>query len=283
MNLSTNQKTTLDNLNKGYEGEWKFYKLLEKELTADSLALYGLQFEVNNSEFQIDCLLIVQNSIFLFEVKNYEGDFYIEGGRWYAEPSGNEVRDPLHQINRSEILFRRLLQQLGYNLTVKSYIVFVNSEFHLYQAPINQSIIFPGQLMRFIKTLNNMTGSVTKRHTRLADQLALRHIHNSSHERLPKYTYEELKKGIVCRVCANFLSHSNMMTLRCDKCGSEEDMESVIMRSVREFNLLFPERRITTSAIFEWCKIYSKKTIRRILKKTMKFIKNSRYSHFIFK
>ncbi len=63
MNLSTSERTKLENLNKGYEGEWKFYKLLEKELTAECVPLYSLQFEMNQTEFQIDSLLIFQNTI----------------------------------------------------------------------------------------------------------------------------------------------------------------------------------------------------------------------------
>ena len=65
------------NLEKGYEGERNFEVLLEHHLS-EGLILNDLLLEKNNTLFQIDSLLISQNSIYLFEVKNYEGDFYIE-------------------------------------------------------------------------------------------------------------------------------------------------------------------------------------------------------------
>src|SRR5690606_8587862 len=153
----------------------------------------------------IDCLLIFQNIIYIFEVKNFEGDFYIDDDKWYVVSSGSEIRNPLHQIRRSEVLFRQLLQQLGYNICIKFTLVFVNQEFHLYHSPMNQSITSPNQLLRFTKKLNNITGKITNNHIKVAGQLSMRHILNSPHERLPEFTYEELKKGIVCRVCDNFL------------------------------------------------------------------------------
>ncbi|MBO1005998.1 nuclease-related domain-containing protein [Pseudogracilibacillus auburnensis] len=281
MKLSSSQKNNLDNLNKGYEGERRFFELLEEELIAECVPLYGLQFEVNQTEFQIDSLLIFQNTLDIFEIKNYDDDYYIEGEKWHAV-SGKEIRNPTHQLKRCEILFRQLLQQLGYNFPVNSYLVFVNPEFYLYQAPFNQSVIFPTQLLRLTKKLNSMGGKITQRHMKLANQLALRHIPMSAHERIPEYSYEDLKKGIVCTSCRGFLSVINNERLKCSKCGNEDSMESAIMRSVAEFHLLFPNRKITISAISEWCLINTKKTLRRILMKNMKCVRKGRFSYYTF-
>ncbi|WP_445488357.1 hypothetical protein [Niallia sp. 03133] len=51
----------------------------------------------------------------------------------------------------------------------------------------------------------------------------------------------------------------------------EEAVESAIIRCGEEFKLLFPEGKITTTVIYEWCKvIYSKRKIRRVLEKYFK-------------
>jgi hypothetical protein len=56
----------------------------------------------------------------------------------------------------------------------------------------------------------------------------------------------------------------------CDECGFEEKIESAVMRNVEEFRVLFPERKITTNGIQEWCQVVeSKKMIARILKKNL--------------
>ena len=67
-NLSSKEKLHYLNLEKGYEGESKVAAWLEN-LTSEWIILYGLLLENNGSLFQIDTLLISQNTIYLFEVK----------------------------------------------------------------------------------------------------------------------------------------------------------------------------------------------------------------------
>ncbi|WP_442874236.1 hypothetical protein [Cytobacillus sp. NCCP-133] len=62
----------------------------------------------------------------------------------------NEVKNPLLQLQRSESLLRRLLQELGYKSPLKAFIIFINPEFHLYQATKNLPAIFPAQINRFM-------------------------------------------------------------------------------------------------------------------------------------
>ncbi len=59
---------------------------------------------------------------------------------------------------------------------------------------------------------------------------------------------------------------------------------SAVIRSVEEFKLLFPNQKITTKAIHEWCQVVeSKKSIKCILEKNFKIIENNRWSYFIEK
>ncbi|MCM3764865.1 hypothetical protein [Neobacillus niacini] len=52
----------------------------------------------------------------------------------------------------------------------------------------------------------------------------------------------------------------------CADCGAEEAVDAAVLRSVRELIMLFPEIKITTSLLHEWCGgMVSRKTIRRIL------------------
>lgn len=284
MPLQVEDKINIQNLNKGVNGERKFFQILKDNLLVDCLILYGLNLEVDQTEFQIDCLMIFQNDLMLIEVKNYNGDFYVKDDSWYSVATGNEIRNPIHQIKRSEILFRKLLKQLGYKYSVKASIVFINKEFFLYQAPLDQSLIFPNQIQRFINKLNNMTSKITKKHENIANQLVKQLLPISSHERLPKYNYDQLKKGIVCNSCQKFLKVLSRTNLWCDQCNKEENVDSAVMRSVAEFYLLFPNKRITTATIHEWCKIISsKKAIRRILKENLEYVNNGKYSYYIVK
>jgi hypothetical protein len=67
----------------------------------------------------------------------------------------------------------------------------------------------------------------------------------------------------------------------CGKCGEHEKIEPAILRNVKEFMFLFPERQITTQNIYEWCKVdLNKKTVCRILKKNYSAFGNTRDTYF---
>jgi len=107
MNLSDKDKQYLFNLNKGFEGEIMFDSLTEK-LLCECYIVNDLLLKVNNTAFQIDSLIITAETIYFFEVKNYEGDYYYEADRFYKKAK-SEVSNPLHQLVRSESLYFKVL------------------------------------------------------------------------------------------------------------------------------------------------------------------------------
>ncbi|WP_312889188.1 nuclease-related domain-containing protein [Desertibacillus haloalkaliphilus] len=97
MDLSKKDKQHFFNLKKGYEGEIIFDSLTEK-IQSECFILNDLLLKQNNTMFQIDSLLIFQESIYIFEVKNFEGDYYYESERLYKTPD-SEITNPLNQLN----------------------------------------------------------------------------------------------------------------------------------------------------------------------------------------
>ncbi|AGK53504.1 nuclease-related domain-containing protein [Bacillus sp. 1NLA3E] len=93
MKLSSKDIQQFLTLKKGFEGEAMF-DLLLGNLQSEMIILNDLLFEVNNSLFQIDSLIISQETIYLFEVKNYEVDFYYKSDRFYTM-LGTEIKNPL--------------------------------------------------------------------------------------------------------------------------------------------------------------------------------------------
>ncbi len=280
MNLSAEDEQYCFNLEKGYEGELKFDERLD-ELLLGRLVLNDLLLEHRNTLFQTDSLLISSGTNYLFEVKNYEGDFYVDGDRWYSM-GGNEIKNPLLQLNRNESLLRQLLKALGCNIPVEAYLVFVNPEFHLYQAPLNQNIIFPTQLNRFLDKIKKQPSRLKNVHSTLAEQLLSLHLTDTPNFRLPDYHYDNLRKGIYCQRCCGFYDQQNTrLYFFCAKCGEKEDYETAVLRSVEEFKLLFPNDKITTNQIHEWSNfIKSKKTIRKVLLENFRTIGHGKYTYF---
>ncbi len=163
MDLSAKDKHHYHNLEKGYKGELIFDEWLTA-ISNERLVLNDLLFELNNTICQIDSIVIKTKSIYLFEVKNYEGDYFIEDDRWYSLPK-SEINDPLLQLKRTESLIRRLCQDIGCKASIESFLVFVNPDFHLYQAPLHLPIIFPGQLNRFINNEKKKPSKITETHS----------------------------------------------------------------------------------------------------------------------
>lgn len=277
--LPPEQKKYYFKLKKGFEGETRF-DLLTAKLQKECLILNDLLLKVNNSSFQIDSTIIFQGTIYLFEVKNYEGQFCFKNNRFYLI-NGEEINDPLDQLKRSKLLFSQLLKQLGIHFSIEAYVVFINPEFTLYQFPPNLPVILPTQLKRFFDELNMQPSKLTNAHRTLAEKLVSLHTPSSPSIHLPAYSFEQLKKGLTCKTCGSFIISVDGKKMVCGSCGFEEGVESAILRGVEEVQLLFPNRKITTNDIHEWCQaVDSKKTVRRILSSHFKVKGHGKFSYF---
>lgn len=264
---------------KGFEGELKFDALLKK-VSIEGLVLNDLLIEFNNTEFQIDTLFITQETIYLFDVKNYESDYYIEKGDWYTI-AGTLTKNPLTQLKRCETSLRQLLQLYRYSLPIQPYLIFVNPYFHLYNAPRDQPIIFPAQIDQFMSRLNKKPSKLKAHHYTIAKKLASIHKEESDYSRLPGYQCDQLKKGVLCAGCGSIILKYNGKVVICRECGYTENTTSSVLRCVDEFKLLFPNKKITTHHIHEWCRIFSKKTVYRVLSTHFQQIGKRKSTYFI--
>ncbi|MEQ2528659.1 nuclease-related domain-containing protein [Bacillaceae bacterium CLA-AA-H227] len=282
MELEGKEKQHYSFLEKGLEGELKFDSLLER-LEGEYLILKDILLDYQGNLFQIDTLIISKNTIHMFEVKNYEGDYYVDADKWFST-SGTEIKNPLSQLKRTESLFRRYLQFFRSPLKLECYLVFVNPEFTLLQAPLNEPIILPTQLNRFLRNLEFPRAPLTNTPINLAKKILADHIIDSPFKRLPTYEYEQLEKGILCSGCRSLRTHVKKGKLNCEVCGTLEAIELAIVRSVEEIRFLFPERKITTNLVYEWCKVIeSRKTIRRVLNEIYTKKGKSKYSYYVLK
>lgn len=267
--LDEKEKFRYLNLEKGYEGELKFDQLTEK-IQENRLILNDLLLEVNSSYFQIDSLIISQGIIHLIDIKNYEGDYYLESDKLYSVKTKSEYKNPLDQLKRCETLMYQLLRNLKYTSLIKSSVIFINPEFTLYQAPLDQPIVFPSQINRFIHTINKTPSNLTSMDKNLAHKLISLHYPKNKFYTLPSYEYEDLQKGVYCNICNSLLVLIKNQDFVCGICDAHEKLSSAILRNVKEFQLLFPEQKITTNKIHHWCNMsINKKTVRRVLKKHM--------------
>lgn len=283
--LNVRKKLSLENqqyylnLEKGYEGEVQFDLLTEK-LQSDCLILNDLLLEINVTKFQIDTLIIFQDTIYLIDVKYFDGDYLFDGEN-FQTTFAKVIKDPLNQLDRSKSLLLQLLQHLGFNLTIEAKVVFNNPDFTLYHAPQNKPIILPTQLNRFMKKLEKKSSKLNNSHKKLAEKLVSLNIIQTPDNHLPPYKYEEVEKGITCKNCHSFSVFTKGRKVVCDACGHEELISTTVIRNVQEVKLLFPNRKITTKEIYDWCKVIeSKKRITRILGSNFKVVGVCKWTYY---
>ncbi|MGG7621018.1 nuclease-related domain-containing protein [Bacillus coreaensis] len=272
----------LEKLEKGYAGELQWDYLMTNGLSSPNyLMMNDLLFTNSGGHtFQIDSLLLKKKFI-IFEVKNFDGEYFLENNRWYTIKK-TEIQNPLIQLQRTETAFRRLLKDLGINIPVEAYLVFVNPEFTLFYAPIHSSMLLPSQINRFIQNTNRDVYSITAHDEALAERIVSCHLDKNPFERLPNYSYQELIKGIPCSYCGMFLFPCSQSYIYCKSCGNRQLVEEAILRSLVEFQKLFPDKLLTTNGVFDWCGgVVSEKSVRRILKKQYISQSSQRYTYFI--
>ncbi|MFC4402954.1 nuclease-related domain-containing protein [Gracilibacillus xinjiangensis] len=246
--LSEEERRRYKKLKRGYEGELLFDTFIEK-LEQDYRLLRDVWLSYNNKIFQIDHALMLNNSIYLYEVKNYIGEYYYSNEKLYHF-SEKEIDDPLTQLKRTESLLRQLLQQLGYQAPLQGAVVFINPECTIFQAPRTKKILLPTQLNRYFRSFHHPS-TVNPIFRQLANKLNSIRLEKSPYEKLPDYHYGELNKGIPCGKCNKFYKIVKGKKCICQNCGEQELVQSAILRNVEEFMILFPEERVTSERIKE--------------------------------
>lgn len=280
MVFTEKEKSYYTNLEKGYLGEIKFDELT-KGLIDHCLIVNDLSLEVTNNIFQIDSLLIFNEMICVFEVKNFEDNFYFQANRWYSLPSSKEINNPILQLERSETLLRKYFQTHRFSIPIESKIVFVNPTFTLYQAPIDIPVVFPTQLQHLKSTLESKRGTLSAQHIKLAKQLCDDHMVTTRFLRVPSYSYESVRKGIECKKCGEFFEEWGEAILHCKNCGNSELIVNAFIRAVEAYRLLFPNRKITTKEIYIWCDLIpSLKVTRSLLNNHFQSVGDGRSKYY---
>lgn len=85
LTLSPKDRKNYLHLLKGLKGERRFDKLLNN-LKCDHIQIHDLLLEHNGTVFQIDTLLITKEKVFVYEVKNYQGEFFFDQERFFKVP-----------------------------------------------------------------------------------------------------------------------------------------------------------------------------------------------------
>lgn len=251
------------NLLKGFEGEIRFDELTEK-LKELCLILNDLQLEIRRSSFQIDALLIFFDRIVLYEIKNYEGVHYW-GKDKFTKLNGIIMENPALQLQKTRVRLELLLAELGCQMEVEAFVVYINPEFTLLGAPADEQLLLPSQIYGYFGNLR-MGAAPTAEQMNLAE--ALTRLQKPDYpSKMPEYRYDQLRKGIPCTACGVLLETFSGHRQSCANCGKNVNVKNAIKNSISDFRFLFPDEPVTSARMADWCGIGRRDRIFRILRK----------------
>ena len=119
----------------GKEGELQAKKILNHYLNENDLLLNNVNILIHGRNTELDYVVINNNGIFIFEVKNFSGKLVgnEDDQYWnkYKISSGNkeyikEIRNPIKQLKREIYLLKEYLKYYGVDLWIEGYVLFVN-------------------------------------------------------------------------------------------------------------------------------------------------------------
>ncbi|HLQ96725.1 MAG TPA: nuclease-related domain-containing protein [Pseudogracilibacillus sp.] len=281
--LTKDEENFLYNGEQGFKGEKSFAAFIENSLGKDCNILYDVLLEYQNTYFQIDALLIQAESVHIFEIKHFNGDYIYQDQNFYKLKSKKKVKNPFHQLQRTEDLLREYLHSHQLTCTIHSYVVFNHPYFTLYQAPVFPNMILPAQQQRFMQTFQNNSQRFSPQTQKIQNLIQTKHLNETPFEYKPAYSLDQLKKGIFCLKCSQEMKQKNNNKMYCTSCANMESISSVILRQTVEYSVLFSDQKIQTRAIYQWCdEQIPMKAVRRILNKYLKKSSKTKASYFEF-
>lgn len=257
------------NQKKGYKGECCFDVLTEK-IKCDCLILNDLPFQNDGNEFQIDALIITAHAIYLYEIKNYEGTYYYKDGFFHSVFSEFKFESPIEWLNRKETYLQKILYEYGIKLPIKSFTVFVNPEFTLYNVSYSERVLLPTSIPGHFRQMDQLDGELTEEHAYIASKLCeVSAQYIQTLKGVPDYEYDDLKKGLICENCGEFIQEvkGKSKTITCAGCGHREVASDCVLRHIEECKVMCPERKLALNLVYSWCgSTVSEKRIRYVLK-----------------
>lgn len=119
----------------GKEGELQAKKILNHYLNENDLLLNNVNISIHGRNTELDYVVINNNGVFIFEVKNFSGKLVgnEDDQYWnkYKISRGNkeyikEIRNPIKQLKREIYLLKEYLKYYGVDLWIEGYVLFVN-------------------------------------------------------------------------------------------------------------------------------------------------------------
>ena len=194
VNLSKQDYDVLMRYLSGLDGERKFLEVVGD--IAHVIMLWDIYLEAYSAQF--DFLIIDEDYVFHFDVKNYSGVYEYKDGL-FKSANGRVNKRLMLQLTGSEEGLKQFLMTHGFNKKVVSRIVFMNESFQLY-GDVDKYILFYYDLERIIDYLKRCDG-IHDDMLALSDVLIQHHGDDSKFINIDDYEIDHVRAGVRCPKC----------------------------------------------------------------------------------
>lgn len=229
--LTSEEEYRRKTLKSGYLGEVAFSQLLSQY--DQCIVLWNISFaKYSGGMVQYDFIVIHDQSIFHFDIKNYRSDYEIKDGNLVN--AHHQIPNPEGQLNRAHSILEKLIKHYNPMYQLESYLTFIHEEFHLYSSPPNNRWLLRSQLPRTLYPLKDINLNKSD-NIQLAKYILNHHQPLEQSNAFHRVPLEKIKNGYKCCNCKQ-LSRYNIQSMQLVKCCGCHQI--IKLRDLINFNLI---------------------------------------------
>lgn len=262
----------------GHVGELQFDSVIDA-LAAPIVHLkdYRLQLDTfagdkkggkGPAEVQIDNIIISEDQLYTFEIKNYQYDMEYFGDRPWRFTGGKEIVNPLNQVDNHRNVLTSMMKEFNMQFNLAANLVFIHPEQTIYNLPNHPNIYTRSNLNKRLKYLLKPN---QYNHSRFIELLDARRIFKSAYDSDVNVTFDELAGGVFCPDCDNsMLCRVHRDKFVCDECGAFSTQVDILQQLVKELQTLNSTWQLSSSKIAKYSgNTFSSATVRRYRHKNL--------------
>ncbi len=278
--LDKDEKSWYQSLKRGYEGECLFDDYVDEVLGALVTGYLPDLTLKHNRVTQIDSLLVTDEVIFQFEIKNYAMDLTWTHQQWQFGNGHSLNDDPIVQLQRSSSILRNVLEELGFESPpVVPILVLINPDsFVDLKDDCSVKVLRSFELRRFLEELRFRYSAPSRAGSERVNKICQHILHYQWEPSFSNFgqSVRDLENrapiptGIICPVCGNRELEYSSHHISC-RCGSKEIKKTALLRKINEAQILDPKFELSRKYIEEYVENrVSQATLTRILKEMRK-------------
>ncbi|WP_088006424.1 NERD domain-containing protein [Indiicoccus explosivorum] len=256
----------------GIRGEdWLVNKLEEVEPLAEFEVMAGVSLTVDETPFQMDCLVLAANCALLLESKNIRGrlSFDEKTGEFTREEDGivTVMPNPVWQLKKNLRLLNEWLARHQFAVPIAGAVVMTSPKALLLNVPHNCRVIklqqVPDTVLELLKAAPVKSAEGNPDRLSIALKAANQSfIHNRLCERF-SIPFSDLRRGVYCPSCRTLSVKRDRRSWRCAKCGHAD--ARLHEDAVHEY-VSFTDEPLTNRRLREFWGLESRDVAYRVLK-----------------